>query len=60
MENNKETSCEIEAVKKYIDEHFDTTITIQYLAKLVFVSSSKLKKDFRITFGSTLHEFLLH
>ena len=53
-------SREIKDVKKYIDEHFPNAINIRFLAELVFVSSTKLKKDFRKAYGKTLYEYLIH
>ncbi len=58
-EADKKLCTPAEKTKLFIEKHFSEHLTIDFLAKSMGVSPSKLCHDFKTAFGKTVFEFIL-
>jgi AraC-like DNA-binding protein len=51
--------ADVTAAKNSIDEHLRGDVTISSLARAVYVSQTKLKRNFRAVFGKTIRRYVM-
>lgn len=58
-ESNSEDGNSLTNAKEYLKKHYQNPPTIQELSRIVFMNEFKLKKEFKATFGITIHQYAI-